>query len=64
MDLPYLALSMSDTWKFLFVFTVNLMDDQKLWFMDYYRQLCRVGLSDKAKSKEAEPSSPSIKVGS
>ncbi|XP_064600821.1 serine/threonine-protein phosphatase 4 regulatory subunit 4-like [Liolophura sinensis] len=42
--------------------SINLMDDQKLWFMDYYRQLCRVGLSDKAKSKEAEPSSPSIKV--
>ncbi|XP_067680173.1 serine/threonine-protein phosphatase 4 regulatory subunit 4-like [Haliotis asinina] len=40
--------------------SVNLSEDQKHWFVDYFRKMCRVGLSEKNKgSKDADKESPS-----
>ncbi|XP_013395913.1 serine/threonine-protein phosphatase 4 regulatory subunit 4-like [Lingula anatina] len=43
--------------------SVNLTEDQKQWFLDFYRKLSRVGLSEKTKTpREGEPLNSPAKV--
>ena len=39
-----------------------LTDEQKLWFVNFFKQMCRVGLSEKSKptnDRDVEKESPS-----
>ena len=38
-------------------FAENLGDDQKKWFLDFYRKLCRTGLAELAR-REKDPDPP------
>lgn len=44
--------------KLLHGLAVNLTDEQKHWFVDFYRKLCRVGITKGSKHHEAEHSAP------
>lgn len=40
------------SWYVLLCYTDNLTDEQKQWFIDYYKKLCHVGLEkNKASSR-------------
>lgn len=42
-------------------FSAYLTDEQKLWFVNFFKQMCRVGLSEKYKTnndKDMEKDSP------
>lgn len=45
-------------------FSGYLTDDQRSWFVDYFKQMCKVGLTENKqnKNKEAEKESPSKEV--
>lgn len=44
-----------------FIVSAYLTDEQKSWFVDFFKQLCKVGLSENKpnKNKDAEKESPS-----
>ena len=37
---------------------MNLIDDQKKWFLDHYKRLCKVGLAEAKRQKGKEAESP------